>query len=342
MNVKGMLGFLAFAGAGIWVTGFTPPVEAAIVQSSRSSTDTAQTIQLTQTIDSASAVIETQLTPQPDGTVTGEATFTGNANETIVIYIPRRTTLPSYNHRLTLYNSAEEEISIGYGYPDFDPFRTNGGGTYRVISLPETGTYRLTFEGQIRNTDDSDTSASEPDYVMQVRNATYYERLVIAAEELFEDDQADRAFELWALAIADSPDQPTAYMHRLFARAEQVYSSPEFQTKIQAAFAAGNSGTENVDIFPLIHETFLTLSAEEQSLSISDLRQLDRLVSEAIASGELDPNEDDVPPILFSGIAEFLETGEPTDIVIQLLFGTAQATAEPVIASPEEATPEMP
>ncbi|MEO1622669.1 MAG: hypothetical protein AAFU53_16750 [Cyanobacteria bacterium J06632_3] len=337
-----MLGFLAIAGAGIWVTGFAPSVDAAIAQRSNPSVNASQTIQLTQVTELTSPAltseaIETQLTPQADGTITGEVTFTGNANELAVIHIPRSATLLSYGYNLTLYNAAGESVRVGYNYPEFEPFWNSDGGTYRVILLPETGTYRLTYEGQIRDSDGGDITADSFDYRVQVRTATYYERLLIAAEDSFDNDQPDKAFDLWALAIADSPDRSAAYMHRLFAILDQLSANPEIVEKIEAALPTDYNDLEKIEetLFPTIHEIFLSLAEEEKALILGDLRQLNQLMLEAIADGDFDPTENGVSPTWFSGIANFLETGEPSDELIQIFFGTAQVSAEPVIVPSE-------
>ena len=287
--------------------------------------------------------IETRLEPQADGTTEGEITFNGNANEVVVVMISREDDRFPSLEVAALYTASGETISPQRNYPDYMTFDQSSGNT-RTFLLPETGEYRLVLESSHYRRDEP--SVSQADYLVKVRNATYYERLLMSVETFVDDGDYDAAFSRLALAVDDSPNLPAAYLYRVFAYAGMLYETPEFETRIESLYLDNYEDENYLDsddsidqyasaLFSLIHDTFLTLPTEDQAIVMSDLRQLNGIYISAIANGEFEPTEDifggESP---FIGIAEFLETGMPTNIIEQIFFGV-DVVAEPnIVAEP--------
>ncbi|MGD1864040.1 MAG: hypothetical protein ACFB0D_05755 [Phormidesmis sp.] len=273
--------------------------------------------------------VELRLEPQADGVTGGEITFNGNTNEVIVVLIEQEGRSLPFSKFIDLYQPSGEKVIGRQNYPDFMTF--DSVGAYgRTFLLPETGDYRLVVSSGIPESDSNNSSIPDVEYVMQVRNATYYERLLMSAETLANEDNYEAALSRLMLAIEDSPEIPAAYMYRLGTHAEILYELPGFESRLNGLDFEGDDNVEQFerDLFALIYETFLMLPAENQAVIVGDLRQLNGLYEGAIASGELDPSEDEFDGVSFSGIADFLETGVPTDTLRTMFFGVSVQTQE--------------
>mgnify|MGYP001795528067 CR=1 FL=1 len=301
-----------------------------VVMTSETALSTVDTLSQADSISASEATlnIEARLEPQADGRITSEITFSGNANEVIVLFVEREDGLLPWV-QTDLYTAAGEKVRSRRNYPDFmtlDDFSRNS----RTFLLPETGDYRLILESVPsasvvgRNSSVVDNTA----YSVQVRNATYYERLLMSAEAFADDGVYEAAFSRLALAVDDSPEIPSAYLYRVFAYAEMLYESPEFEARLDELDESENASAAEFSnaFFPLVYETFLTLPADDQSLVVGDIRQLNSLYLAAIASGEIDLDNDEFGEVPFDGIASFLETGVPTDAMRMLFFGTSASS----------------
>jgi len=278
--------------------------------------------------------IELRLDPQPDGKLGRELTFSGNANELIVLTMERQDELPIPLRVMDLYSPTGEQVRVQRNYPDFMAFGSDYfGSSTRTFLLPETGDYRLVLGSEsvpVRREDDF--SAVDASYLVQVREATYYERLMISAETLADDEQYPAAFFRLALAVDDSPEIPAAYFFRVVTYAEMLYGSPEFEAQLADIdfYNAEDVEASGREMFALIYETFLTLDADDQAVVKDDFRQLERLYTAAIANGDVDPTEYDIGEAPFDGISDFLETGEPTETMRLIFFGTDAQTQAPL------------
>ncbi|MEO1623346.1 MAG: hypothetical protein AAFU53_20255, partial [Cyanobacteria bacterium J06632_3] len=207
--------------------------------------------------------IETRLEPQANGNIEGEITFNGNANEVVVVMISREDDrFPSLDVA-ALYTASGEALLPQRNYPDYMTFDQSSENT-RTFLLPETGEYRLVLESAHYRRDEP--SVSQADYLVQVRNATYYERLLMSVETFVDDGDYDAAFSRLALAVDDSPNLPAAYLYRVFAYAGMLYDTPEFETRIESLYLDNYEDDNYPDsddsiaqyasaLFSLIHDT---------------------------------------------------------------------------------------
>lgn len=276
--------------------------------------------------------IEERFEPQADGSISGEVTFSGNANEVVLLHLDNADRYPIPG-TLELYGPTGKVLPGEYNYPDIVDFQ-EAEGLNLAFLLPETGEYRLVLADEALNFGDETLDLS---YRLRIRLADYYERLMMTAEIWLEQGRYEEAIGLFAQAVDDSPERPGAYLSRVLAYAEMLYETPEFNARLdELAFEGDTSG-----LFNLIYETFTTLETEEQSLIFSDLRQLEQLYvaanlherGSANANGE---TEEEFDPALLGGLVEFLETGVPTEAVRLLFFGTTESVEPAVIpAEPE-------
>ncbi len=263
--------------------------------------------------------IEEQITSQADGRVDSELVFTGSANERVVISIERKDGLPPYLSAKIIYGADEEIVSLQRNYPSamsFDDYR----GYYRTFLLPETGEYRLALSAEPMIVNRDTSSVVDTEYVVKIREATYYERLVIAANDMVAEKHYEDALASLSLAVEDSPEIPAAYMSRIFAYGKMLYESTELKAQFNEIDLDVIDEQVVNGVFALVYDAFLTLDAEDQSVVVSDLRQLNELYGAAIATGEIELGEDDIGAMPFDGMADFLETGVPTETMRQLLF----------------------
>lgn len=278
--------------------------------------------------------LEIKLAPQPDGRIDREITFSGNANEVIVLMMAREDELPIPLQVTDLYSPTGEQVRSQRNYPEFmtfgyDYFRNRT----QTFLLPETGDYRLILGGEpVPSERDDESPAVDTGYVVQVRAATYYERLLISAETLIEDEQYPTAFSRLALAVDNSPATPAAYISRVSAYGEMLYESPVLEAQIAELDFDETEDIEQIgrNFFALIYEIFRTLDAVDQAVVKDDFRQLDRLYTIAIANGDVDPTETEISADFFDGIADFLETGVPTETMRVLFFGSSEQTQAPL------------
>lgn len=251
------------------------------------------------------------------GMIAREYTFAGNANEVIVLYVENYEIGSDAPKVLNLYGPTGQQIFEHYDYPeDMDFVETEG--THRVFLLPETGSYRLQFEAEAMAVEGTPTPI---DFLLKVRVADYFERLMISAYEEFNEERYEETLSLLALATEQSPSSPASYWGRIFTYAEILFESPDFYAQIEALNANFETAEAEDRLFSLIHERFMTLGETAQSSVIKDLRLLEGLYKRAIANGD---TEAELEPELFVEVATFLETGVSNAAIRQLLFGTVE------------------
>ncbi|MEO0807062.1 MAG: hypothetical protein AAFY33_12235 [Cyanobacteria bacterium J06643_4] len=260
-------------------------------------------------------IIEDLLEPVEGSAIAQSYTFTGNANEMIVISVEPPSGYESaavYTEPVRLaspvgglvYGQYDNSLALHLGKPN---------GYHRVFLLPETGEYQLTFDADFLSGFEGIPASG---YLLQVRQASYYARLINSANYLM-GENPEQSLALLALAIAHNPDLPEGYYFRLGIYAQKLFAIEAFE---QASEVLNRDDEEG--FFNLVHTAFLTFSPEEQRLILNDLRQLDRTYAaqfESLEAPSASPNAE-----LFLDIARFLETGVPTESVRALLFGTAE------------------
>lgn len=325
VSLTGILGLLSVLGMGL--VALPPTYGVTPVMASESAQ-----------VPTATGVnIEARLEPQADGSIAGDFTFTGNANEVIVIYLESARRY-SVSRILDLYGPSGASIPLGYNYPNMLDFQASEGA-HLTVRLPETGEYRLVLaddavtRGEDLFRDDTvGDDALDFWYLLRVRQANYYERLMMTAEARLNQGRHEEALGLFAQAIDDSPERPGAYLSRIFTYADMLYDTPEFTMHFdELAFEEDAN-----QMFAAIHERFTTLEAEDQSFIFSDLQQLEQLYAVALAKGEV---EEEFDPALLGGLVEFLQTGVPTEAIRLLFFGTSESTEPAVIPAEPAAIP---
>ena len=122
-------------------------------------------------------------------------------------------------------------------------------------------------------------------------------------------------------------------MTRVYIQLQKIFSDPLTQEKVEEFMnmvdSSSASDLNQDNIFGLVYETFTSLDATVQELAINDLRQISATYTAGIDRGEVEPSA--YPIQIANGVADFLETGEPSDILKMLLFGTEVNTPEPPI-----------
>ncbi|MEO1387721.1 MAG: hypothetical protein AAFV85_10150 [Cyanobacteria bacterium J06634_6] len=266
-------------------------------------------------------------TLQGTGELSREYRFTGTANEIVVVYWELDNG-SYYYPEVELYDATGTAVDMDYNYPE-EMFWEESDGRHVHFLLPTTGEYRLVF------TSESVQAEGDFDYLLRARVASYYERLMIAADNL----SYEESLPLLALAIEQEPDLPAPYLQRLLGQAEILFESEAFEARI-AELAEINPAENPGVLYEAIYETFKTLDDESQAMAISDLRQVGRTFALAVRNGQTEA--EGLPPEVFAGIADFLETGEPTDAITQLLFGEMSEPVEPVSPPPLPVEPMSP
>ncbi|MGB3297600.1 MAG: hypothetical protein WBA76_04965, partial [Phormidesmis sp.] len=279
---------------------------------------------------STGADMEIKIETQDDGSIFREFTFSGKADDIIVAYAVD----PSgerffFPQLLELYDSSGKLVSSGYQYPSFATFKQPQEFRSAFL-LPITGEYRLVVEGL--SVSYGNGEPLDMTYLFQIRTAGDYERLLIFAEDALIRDQHGEALERLAFAVEDSPELPTAYLSRVLTYADMLFSTPAFDARLGELGLRENDNMyrEADKMFALVYETFVTLDKKEQTLLISDLRQLglkasDTLVPEAFKVGNI------IEPSLFTEAAEFLITGVPTDGLRAYFFGRFEPVEAPIV-----------
>lgn len=257
----------------------------------------------------AALAIEELLEPDGDGRLSYDRSFDGDAGEIIVFDLKKEDGFPFSLDTAVLYSPNGEEIYPDYhsDFTGFDYF----GEPYLTFTLPETGEYSFAVEV------DHAWGDAEAAYLLQLRAANNYERLLIVAENKVDLAQYEEAFPLLARAVDCSPELPAAYISRLLAYTRMVATSSAFEERVQALRASQNTTD---DILGAIYETFKALEEEEQAMVLADLRQVEQLYTDAIEQDGLEMR-DEFELVLYGAIADFFESGVPSDPVRLLING---------------------
>ena len=253
----------------------------------------------------ATLYLEERLKPEGEF-LSYQLTLSGNVGDIIIVGIAKEDAFAFSLDTLQLDSPTGEEIYGDYhsNYSSFDYF----GSGYRAFVLTETGEYTFFLE--------ADKRLGDPDavYLLRMRAANDYEKLMISAENKIGQEQYEEALPLLSSAVDNAPELPSAYIARLFTYLHLVTQNPNFQAATQSV------PKEDEDaIFALLYETFKGLEAETQSLVLNDLQKVEQIYTSAIANDEIEIR-DEYELVLFAAVADFLETGVPTDEVRQLIF----------------------
>jgi tetratricopeptide (TPR) repeat protein len=235
---------------------------------------------------------------QATAPVSREFTFTGQANETIVVHESAlsdpQSDPNSHSTNFVLTDPAGNEVEQ-YHVSLAGTRSDEWAGRHALFTLPATGEYRLTFNVYSSLMD----GAPKPgvDYRLRVRSSSAVDRSLLEAVNFFYEERYSDAITLYGEIIKDHPDLLTAYigrsqMHLLLA--QSLYTSQP------------DDGYSLVTL----NRLYAALSPEQQALVRGDLRQMSKLMNDAIAQGQ--PMLDDVmmAPEFFSELAIFLESGE--------------------------------
>ena len=250
--------------------------------------------------------LETQIT-EAEGPLSWEGTFVGNANETVVLYWESFQQSPY--ERFELYDPQGIRV-IGRYYPfDLEPRELEG--QHRRFDLLQTGEYRLVFTvdpGPINSPDALPPVFLWPpeklEYLLRVRVASYYERLMFHANQLTKDNRPEAALPIYALAIEQCPDRPQPYIGRLIAYGGIAHSTAHLEVQYLVT-------TDYIETL------FQSLDARSQAVVLSDLRQLAQTDRDE-ADGESQVLEG--PDYqLFNEVADFLETGIVSDRLLEAI-----------------------
>ena len=314
INVKGTVFLFVLLGMGVFLPLAAYDVEPAIANESAK-------------VESNDLDIEVRIEPLPGGSLESEVTFIGKADDVIVIRIGGEdNSLTFRDIKPYLYNAAGEEIRTSLRYPYQMTF-ANVNGHYEAFILPKTGEYRIAFRALVNPAGSGEPVIIDDNYLAKVRSASDYERLVMFAKRWSNSEQDEKALELLAQAVEESPEIPEAYLSRFRIYINRLYESSKLEARLETMEAdEGTTMAQFRDNYLMIvHDVFLELEEVEQSVVVSDLRQLDKLYSEAIASGQLEPEDefgeiDGFDPITYKEMADFFETGVPNDIVRRKLI----------------------
>lgn len=229
--------------------------------------------------------------------------FSGRENEMVVIYVAINGDYRPAEADLLLSSNGELALVQRHAYypPSID--LNESAGSHIAYRLPETGEYTLRLGGDL---------TGDVESLVRIRSASYYERLMMAADEKQSMGLYDDASRLFGLAIAQRPEQPTPYSSRIELYIGKVIENSSVQEDLLAV-------EEPSEIIEIIHTAFLTLEEREQNLMIDDFVQVARAYEIAIANGSV--NADDFNPVDLAGISEFLQTGISNGAVERVLFG---------------------
>lgn len=228
--------------------------------------------------------------------------FAGNENEIIVIYTEANDGSSFSEPNLLFSSEGGLTPAQGYLYYPADLDFNESAGIHVAYRLPETGEYVLRMENELTNTATT---------LRRIRSASYYERLMIAAVDKQFLERYDEAAQLFGLAIAQRPEQPTPYASRITVYGIKVLENSEVQAELEGIEDPG-------EIIEIMHTSFLTLEADEQALMIDDLKQVATVYEQAIANGDIEA--DYINPEDLIGLSEFLETGVSNEAIQRLLF----------------------
>lgn len=235
---------------------------------------------------------------------THEINFAGGENETVVVYWDSNAGSLTYDSSVFLFDSAGQEVAQSAYYADginFDEMT----GRHRTFRLPSTGRYRLVLETNVYELN-GDLAALEPEeYLLNLRVASYFERLMLHVGDLFDEEQYEAALLVLEQAIAHNPDHPLAYFARVYVMGQLALDNQpeEFLTEAE----------ENV--FPSMYTLFQSLSSEEQQMVIDDLRRAGAGYAAVVERGETTVEMIGFDPVLFGAAADFVQTGTPADVL---------------------------
>ena len=242
-----------------------------------------------------------------ENTLAREYSFAGNANEIIVVYWASEAARWA---DIRLLDSAGQGVSSYGSYPSYLQL-SEIDGRHQMFFLPETGEYRLLVDNRYlyaANGEEPEPAAAEASaHLLRVRVASYYERLMLSAEDMLDDRRYEDSVRLFSLAVEHSPELPQPYVGRVIARGQEIYDTSGI-----------DESAEDFTILAGFEQLYDQLAPEAQPLVLADLRQAAANYQAMIASGQA-PSEEDFDPALFSEVANFLETGVATDRLTEMV-----------------------
>ena len=323
-GIRRSIGLLIAISLGLLLQTISHTAEVTDSEVSASDASTPEVILEANRQGAARVDIEERLEPV-EGRINFEQTFSGNADELIVIYTEGKGGLPGYSMgyggRLFILDPDGEQAFFEFNYPT--GIDLTGVGDYLTVRLPKTGEYQVIFEDSPIPFDEEYAASSR---MLQIRPSTYYERLLIAAEDLAAEERYEESLALLAVAVEESPNLTAAYLSRVMLYAEKTYNTPAFTEKLDV-LDNNETGLDEVGTLELVYETFAAIDSAEQALVVGDLQQMAKLYAEAAEEEGFEM--DFFTPELLGEIADFLETGEDPGALRVLLFGVQEAAAEP-------------
>ena len=275
-----------------------------------------------QAIEASSVDINAQI--EGAGDITREYTFRGNANETVVAYwelLDRANDSDNvynflYYGGVVLLDENGQAVQQEYAYPrgiTLDEVK----GRHSSFRLPATGEYRLVFSSQVSGFPELPgfNTTESRNYLMRIRTADYHERLMLYVVDLLAEERFEEALSMLSMAISHKPDTPMAYYARVYitglmADAEQP--DKRFETL--------GEGFEDERI-EAIYELFQSLTPEQQSLVISDLRRAGELYGVAVEQGKITNEDIGFEYTLFEEAIKFVQTGTPSEALREFVYG---------------------
>lgn len=235
-----------------------------------------------------------------------EYAFTGNANEIVVVYFEEKSGREYWTDAL-LYAPSGQLVNRAQRYPDGLNF-AESEGRHLTFRLPETGEYRFTLAADDyvdEYTSSDELHPSSLVYSLNIRVAAYEERLIMYGSDLINEERYEAAIPVFNQAITYNPNIPIAYFSRAVAH---------------AGVAIQSTGMDENDINGLedIYTVFQAMDPQTQNLVVSDVSQLGQRLIDAIAQGEITAEQVEINPQVFIEIAQFLETGEQSETLIEL------------------------
>ena len=249
--------------------------------------------------------VEERLAPTQGESLTYEHTFVGYENEVVVAYWEDVTSNRRYyGAGVALYGADGQLLDNAY-YPS-DIVLEELGGRNRAYRLPATGEYRFEFTvPAVADTAETD-AAQNPEYLLRLRVASFYERAMMLAVGRLDDEQYEESRAGFELAIAQRPESPMPYLGRLVSVGGSALEA---------------SGMTEMEIFSIegVYALFQSLEPDEQSLVIADIEKIVQTGTAAIESGVVDADSLDLDLPILVDIAEYFKTGEVSEALREMV-----------------------
>ena len=180
--------------------------------------------------------------------------------------------------------------------------------------LPEMGEYVLELRVFSRSEAENNTS----DYVVTVREAVEYERLMSMAGYFGYTEQYVESISAYSQVTEYAPDAPTPYLLQNITYVKMLFNSPTYRTDSLAIWDdvvepldnATEVQAKEIELEAFL-QTFRLLEAEDQAIVVNNWRQMARLYATTVENDETSSDYDEVR--LFNDAADFLETGVASD-----------------------------